>query len=252
MTDSDPGATFPTDGVRLEAVVDGRVAAEDLTPSEQRLLDLANAARSQASTKELAGLGDALIVFAAQHQDEAEPGATWSRSRRSLGRMRSASAVAAVVVVLSAGAAAAATTGDLPTPLQHIAHSTLGAPEPGRHAHALRPAKAHESKHHSAKPETSTHPSATATPTPSKPVPSAKPSSSPRRSGDPAVVAAGLAAHHHHHVSRTQHSSDPTRGVHSHSTTHHRHHKKHHHSGSSGSNKPTPQPSSSGSKSPRH
>ena len=126
MTDSDPGATFPTDGVRLEAVVDGRVAPEDLTASEQRLLDLASAARSSASTKELAGLGDALIVFATQHSDEAEPGATWSRSRRTLGRMRSAGAVAAVVVVLSAGAAAAATTGELPTRLQHIAHPAMG------------------------------------------------------------------------------------------------------------------------------
>ena len=252
MTDSDPGATFPTDGVRLEAVVDGRVAPEDLTPSEQRLLDLANAVRSQASTKELAGLGDALIVFAAQHRDEADPGATWSRSRRSLGRMRSAGAVAAVVVVLSAGAAAAATTGDLPTPLQHIAHSTLGAPEPGRHAHAHHSGKAHESKHHSAKPETSTHPSATVTPTPSKSVPSATPSSSPRSSGDKTAVGAGIAAHHHHHVTRTHHSADPRRGVHSHPKTHHKHHRKHHQSGTSGSSQPTPKPSWSGSQSPRH
>ena len=238
-------------GSRPSSTVESRPS--DLTPSEQRLLDLADAARSQASTKELAGLGDALIVFAAQHQDEAEPGASWSRSRRSLGRMRSAGAVAAVVVVLSAGAAAAATTGELPTPLQHIAHSTLGAPEPGRHAHAHHSAKAHESKHHSAKPVTSTHSSDAATPKPAKVVASVKPSSSPRSSGDKAAVPASIAAHHHHHVSRTHHSADPKRRVHAHpSSSHHKHHKRHHHSGNGSSNTSTPSPSASGSKSPRH
>jgi hypothetical protein len=242
--------------VRLEAVVDGQVAPEDLTPSEKLLLNLADAARSQASTKELAGLGDALIVYAAQHRDQAEPGATWSRSRQTFGRMRSAGAVAAVVVVLSAGAAAAATTGELPTPLQHIAHSTLGAPAPGRHAHPHHAAKAHETKQHSAKPETSAQ-TASAVPTASKSVPLAKPSGSPRASnvaGKP-VVGAGIVAHHHRYVTRTHRSADPNWSVHSHPQIHHQHyrnHRHHHYSGSSGSTAPTPKPSSSGSWSPRH
>ena len=254
MTDSDSGERFPTEGVRLEAVVDGRVAPEHLTRSEKLLLDLADAARGPASTKEIAGLGDALVVFAAQQRDAAESGATWSRSRHTLGRMRSAGAVAAVVVVLGAGAAAAATAGDLPTPLQHIAHNALGAPEPGRHT-PPRSTASHETRHHSAGSESSSQPSASTVSTgDTSPVSAVPPSSSPRSSGQgkPGVgLGAAAAAHHHHHVAPKHPRVAHPKGS-AHSQQNHTHHKKHHQGGSGSSGKPTPKPSPSGSKSPRH
>lgn len=254
MTDSDSGARFPTEGVRLEAVVDGRVAPEHLTRSEKLLLDLADAARGPASTKEIAGLGDALVVFAAQHRDAAESGATWSRSRHTLGRMRSAGAVAAVFVVLGAGAAAAATAGDLPTPLQHIAHNALGAPEPGRHT-PPRSTAADEPRHHSAGSESSTQPFASTVSTgETSSMSSVPPSSSPRSSGQgqPGVgVGAAAAAHHHHVAPKHPSAAHPKGSAHPQQQTH-KHHKKHHQGGSGSSGKPTPKPSTSGSKSPRH
>ena len=258
---SDP--TFPGDDARLDAVVDAQVTPENL--AERRLRELADSARSAATPKELAALDTALIAFAA-HQREviastaSEPGATWSR--RALARWRPSvrvGAAAAVLVMLGAGTAAAATTGQLPTPLQHIAHSTLGAPEPVRHHGHHHAAVAAASAHHSADAVThpthspSAKPSPTSTTSEPQPSDSPDPSSSPRGSHTGwgvGAVDAHASAHHAHH--RLGHHQNRDTAKRHHTTKHHQGSTKpghHHGSGSSApSSSANPSPSSGNTK----
>ena len=232
VTDSDPGATFPTDGVRLEAVVDGRVAPEDLTPQRAALLDLADAARGPASTKEIAGLGDALIVFAAQHRDEAEPGCHLEplaphprpdalrrcrRCRRRRAQRRGRSGRNRPATCRRRCSTSRTTRWVPPSP---------GGTHPRGRRRLTRPGITPPDPRARRQPSASTASSGD-----TSPVSAVPPSSSPRSSGQgqPAVgLGAAAAAHHHHHVAPKHPSAAHPKGsAHSQQKTH-THHKKHH------------------------
>ncbi|HTY72093.1 MAG TPA: hypothetical protein VMI11_06665 [Actinomycetes bacterium] len=133
--DREHGIEFPSDGVRLEAVLEGR--ASELTVPERRLGALGAALRAPATPDELAGMAEALAHFR-EHQETSAAGAAWSR--RAFSRVRPplrVGAAAALFVVVGAGTATAATSGALPAPLQQFAHVTLGAPPHHPHHHRI-------------------------------------------------------------------------------------------------------------------
>ena len=128
----DAAATFPVDGVRLDAVVAGRIPAADLTAEEAHLASIIAAITGPATGKELAGLSPALAAFA-QHNAAVTASDTVTsapRTHRHLGRRATAAIAASALVLLASGTAAAAYTGSLPEPLQRLAHAALNAPAP--------------------------------------------------------------------------------------------------------------------------
>ena len=128
----DGQATFPADGVRLDAVAEGRIPAAELTPEEANLAGIIAAVTGPATGEELSGLSPALAAFARHHAaaTASESVTIGASNRRRLGRRATAALAASALVVLASGTAAAAYTGSLPEPLQRLAHVALNAPAP--------------------------------------------------------------------------------------------------------------------------
>jgi hypothetical protein len=107
---------------RLSDVAAGIVPPDPANLDEMRLAAFGVALRVPGRQSELAGLAEARRAF----DGPAASGVTRARGRRR--PVAAAAAGLAAVVMLSGVAAAAA--GQLPTPLQRLAHSLAGAPKP--------------------------------------------------------------------------------------------------------------------------
>jgi hypothetical protein len=107
---------------RLSDVAAGIVPPDPASLDEMSLAALGVALRVPGRQSELAGLAEARRAF----DGRAESVVTLARGRR---RPMVAAAAGLAAVVMLSGVAAAA-TGQLPTPLQRLAHSLAGAPKP--------------------------------------------------------------------------------------------------------------------------
>lgn len=132
--------------------------------------ELVGALRAPGSAAELGREQDYLAVYR-----EAGPApAPIPMTRRSLRRLGTGGTAVVVAVALSGGVAAAY-TGNLPAPVQEIAHSVIGAPAPEPPPAEAAPG---DGSSRSARPSQSSTPSASPSATPD-PSPSSAPSASP-------------------------------------------------------------------------
>ena len=130
------GGIPPLGDPALDALLTGRVLAED-APGGLRPVAEAIAALNAAPTRsELAAEASARSVFRCTFGSSAERARSRHRSRPALlSRLGSRlGAAAAVGMVALSAAAAAAYTGALPAPVQNLAHYTIGAPSGHRTA----------------------------------------------------------------------------------------------------------------------
>lgn len=121
---------FPLHDVQLDALMDGTLPAAGMSPEQAELAQVLVALRAPGTAGELVGLPGALTAFTDLQAVSATPAALRT-ARKQLGRAATVAAVATVFALGCAGAAAAAYTGNLPTPVQHLAHVTIGAPDAG-------------------------------------------------------------------------------------------------------------------------
>lgn len=151
-----------------ERLLSGQIDAADAPPGYGRVAEILAAATASANPSELAGASDALTMFRLQSQQRsAVQGAAVvsldeHRSRRV---SRKAMLVGVVAGVLLASTGVAAAGGDLPEPVQRVAHETLsqiGVPIPDPQP---KPAKAPAPADHRPNPTTKPEPPSTAPPT---------------------------------------------------------------------------------------
>jgi hypothetical protein len=108
----------------------------------QELAALLRAAASPASAAELAGEHQALTVLRGTQLTPAPARRRTKMLKTALAQLVAAkfAATAAVAAAATGGLALAAVTGNLPTPLQHAAHSAFDAPNAHSGNHAAQPA----------------------------------------------------------------------------------------------------------------
>ena len=103
----------------VDALLDGRIVAEDAPPGYQHVARLIGAARSPASADELAGEHEAVATLAAAvGEAKGVSGAIHEGRRPVLTRLLTVKMAAAAAAVVLGGGAAAAATGSLPPSLQ--------------------------------------------------------------------------------------------------------------------------------------
>ena len=133
---------FPLDDHSVNALLDGRVVADDAPPGYQHVARLVHAAKAPATAGELAGEGHVVATLAAAvGEATGVSGAIHEGRRPVLTRLLTAKMAAAAAVAVLGGGAAAAATGSLPTSLQtSVSHglSTVGisVPDPSAHGTA--------------------------------------------------------------------------------------------------------------------
>ena len=150
-----------------ERLLSGQIDAADAPPGYGRVAEVLAAATASANPSELAGESDALTMFRLQLQQRSavEGAAVVSLDEhRSRGVSRKAMLVGVVAGVLLASTGVAAAGGDLPEPVQRVAHQTLshiGVPVPDPQP---KPAKAPAPADQRAKPATKPEPSSATPP----------------------------------------------------------------------------------------
>jgi hypothetical protein len=158
VSDLSDADDFLMEGIRLEAIVDGGVPDDELSDAERRLVQLLSDASGPATARELLGQDAAVASFVALYAAHApltaEPSSgvpevpESSRPLRPAARRGLTATSVAVGAVLLSGVAAAAQTGQLPAPIQHVAHQAWGAPD--RHPRLLGASGAASGKGHQA------------------------------------------------------------------------------------------------------
>lgn len=167
-------------------LLSGQIDAADAPPGYGRVAEILAAATADATPSELAGESDALTMFRMQsQQSSAAAGAavTSLDEHRSRRVSRKAVLVGVVAGVLLASTGVAAAGGDLPEPVQRVAHETLshiGVPVPDPQP---KPAKAPAPADQRPNPMTKPESSSTAPPT--RPIQEGIPSSKAPRTTEP-------------------------------------------------------------------
>ena len=133
---------LPFDPVTAEAILAGKVSADDAPSGYKAVATLILAAKPQVLAQGAAVEDQVVAAFAAELRTPSSvpTGASHGRSRV-LGKVLTAKAAVALAVVAFGGVAAAAATGSLPSPVQSaaasgLAHVGISIPHPNSHASA--------------------------------------------------------------------------------------------------------------------
>jgi len=118
-----------TEDTPLTALLAGTELPADVAAGLQPVADVLAALRAAPESDELSGEATALAEFRQQVGVSIHPRGSRRRRPTLLGTLLTAKgAAAAAIAALSLSGAAAAATGNLPAPLQRLAHDTVGAP----------------------------------------------------------------------------------------------------------------------------